>query len=612
MRVCQVDIENFRGIQSATIALPDHSVLLGANNVGKSAVIDALALLLGRRRLVRDLWEHDFFGSSPQPESRISLTATVTNFAPDSVAAHPNWFGADGATPLWLLPDGQLVPGERPQDGRLAMQVGFSARFDDEALEVETLRYFKDGDTDPFQEPQLRLLRSRHLQELGFFLLPSHRTWDRVLSFSSDLFRRILRVEEAVPGPAIVQLRDWLRSPAERLEEFPQLKDLIGRVEGELGRYIGEGEAHLSFRPTTGDIEGVLKAVTPHLGGKAGEAVPLGKHGSGVISLQTILLLLEVGRSRSADGKSFMLAAEEPELHLHPGHHRRLVARIRGVSGQSISTTHSPEVAAYYKPEEVVLLRNRNGRVDATPLLRTGEEVPEKNALMRLYTLYRADLCEALMHSVAVVPEGPTEYRWFRGLLRSCITAEGWHDLDAQEISAHALGVLPTQDAQVVATYRHFAAMLPELLPLVDGDDAGRDYVKKLKKLAPSPPRVARLGDGADLETVLAWILTPTSGEATRWQDLRATLSTLTDDTAKALRSSLKDTKQHWQVHDQLLALIASNHDAADRARTFLADLVSIATCKTDQLQRWEKDEQASTDTTTVWRWIVPQSLAGD
>lgn len=48
MQVALFEINGFRGITSAKIALGNHVILLGANNAGQSAVLDALALLLGR------------------------------------------------------------------------------------------------------------------------------------------------------------------------------------------------------------------------------------------------------------------------------------------------------------------------------------------------------------------------------------------------------------------------------------------------------------------------------------------------------------------------------------------------------------------------------------
>lgn len=65
MYVCQLSIKGFRGISEATVVFGPHSVLLGANNVGKSTIIDALGLVLGRDRLVRTLGDYDFFGGLP-------------------------------------------------------------------------------------------------------------------------------------------------------------------------------------------------------------------------------------------------------------------------------------------------------------------------------------------------------------------------------------------------------------------------------------------------------------------------------------------------------------------------------------------------------------------
>src|SRR5262249_33137973 len=127
---------------------------------------------------------------------------------------------------------------------------------------------------------------------------------------------------------------------------------------------------------------------------------------------------------------------------------RRLVARLRGVSDQTIVTTHSPEIAAYYAPKEIMLLRNQAGALHSKPLLRA-PAVPDQNALMRLYTIFRPEVCEALMHSTVVVPEGETEFRWFRSLIRICATAEGWNTVRPAILNASNLGVLPTQSSHV-------------------------------------------------------------------------------------------------------------------------------------------------------------------
>ncbi len=83
MRIAQLWIQNFRGIREARITFGSHTVFIGPNNCGKTTIIEALALLLGRDRMVRTLTEHDFHGSDPAAPDRIKLVATVIGFRGD-------------------------------------------------------------------------------------------------------------------------------------------------------------------------------------------------------------------------------------------------------------------------------------------------------------------------------------------------------------------------------------------------------------------------------------------------------------------------------------------------------------------------------------------------
>jgi energy-coupling factor transporter ATP-binding protein EcfA2 len=121
MHIVRLNISGFHGVRSADIALGRHAVLVGPNNSGKTTIIEALALLFGRDRLVRRLF------------------------------------------------------------------------VDDEA----TLG-------DPFAEDaHLPTIHAKALQELGFFLVPASRTWDRWISFSSELFRRVVATRGDMPAQAV-------------------------------------------------------------------------------------------------------------------------------------------------------------------------------------------------------------------------------------------------------------------------------------------------------------------------------------------------------------------------------------------------------------------------
>jgi len=190
VKVALLSIENFRGIRSGKVQFRDHVVLVGPNNSGKTTIIEALALVLGRDRLVRDLTEHDFFGSNPETADRIRIIVTITGFGSDDFTAFPEWFRDGRGVPVWFDPEAGEVLLERERDDQmLACQIAFAARFDRESLEAETARYFYDGDEDPFAEERFVSVPAKLIREIGLFLIPASRSWDRMLSFNSELFR---------------------------------------------------------------------------------------------------------------------------------------------------------------------------------------------------------------------------------------------------------------------------------------------------------------------------------------------------------------------------------------------------------------------------------------
>jgi predicted ATP-dependent endonuclease of OLD family len=155
MQITELEIRNFRGIRTGRVRFSTFTVLIGANNSGKTTITEALALLLGRDRLVRSLTEHDFFGSTPQPQDRIIIIATVTGFTSDNPERHHDWFRMGRAVAKWWDPAaGLLKPIKGSDADKLACQIAFAAQTARETLEVETARYFYDDANldDPFND----------------------------------------------------------------------------------------------------------------------------------------------------------------------------------------------------------------------------------------------------------------------------------------------------------------------------------------------------------------------------------------------------------------------------------------------------------------------------
>jgi putative ATP-dependent endonuclease of OLD family len=587
MRVATLALENFRGIRSGVVHFKQHTVLVGANNTGKSTVIEALTLLLGRDKLIRELTEHDFFGSSPQPADRIKLVATIVGFEGNNPDRHPDWFRDGRAVPKWLDEStGAVHPIQRSDEWVLCCQIAAQAHFDSEALCVEFVRYFHDDDNliDPFDGDAPVQVPGKLIQQFGYFLVRANRTWEKVLSWGSELFRRTIQVSAAQPASAILAERERLRNPEQPIELDAQIAPLISNVNEELAKCL-PGAPQLQLRLTNTDSKSVLEAIAAHFSTRIGQSVPASRQGSGLISLQGLMLLLELGRTRAEAGDGFIMALEEPEIHVSPGTQNQLLHRVQALSTQTFVTTHSASVAAAADPTSVLLLRNDNGVLTAEPFLVSPLNATSTAWERKTFQQMRVEVLSALMHGVVLVPEGRADFYLLRIILRPLMLAQDWQ-VDTDHQFGLDVGLIPTEDAKVIETYRTLSRVHDSVVCLVDGDKAGLGYIKTLQALERKPKAILRWDDGVMVEDIVGWIF-----EA----DAARTVSSLAEIKAPAPQSIgevvdyLKAKKVDLVAYETIADVIANNHACRDRAAQLFSAMA--AACKGVETANFKQDE---------------------
>lgn len=569
MHVVGLKISGFRGVRSAEISLGRHTVLVGPNNSGKTTIIEALALLFGRDRLVRRLTEHDFHGSAPDEQARILCIATVAGFTSNDPQHHSSWFSPERGVEKWFDPhDKTLSATPNAQHTDLAVQIGFAARFDLDELEAETIRFFVDDEAtlgDPFAEDaHLRTIYTKALQELGFFLVPASRTWDRWISFSSELFRRVVATRGDMPAQAVRTERARLWTPPEgaRLEDQPGLSEIIGAANDEL-RTLMASAPKLQLRLTSTDSDSVLESVVPHFVHGAGPTLPSQRQGTGLVSLQSLLLLMQFGKARAETGQSFVLAVEEPELHIQPSQQKRLVNRINALCNQTLVTTHSPIVAAMFPAPDTLFIETRGGVLNAKPLMDTVPAQPT-NHQQHLLFAWRQKLVAALMHECVLIPEGVSDVAWLESLQTALELHQGWQDVDNDApLLSTFVGVVPTIDAKIADTFALVRAVHARPCILVDGDNDGRGYFDAVKTSNPPPSAVVFWPQGWAMEHVVSWIAR--ADEAAMLAALATALGTPFADT-QALTAHLLTQKSYVPTHESAAVVLMGN--AACRGRT--------------------------------------------
>jgi putative ATP-dependent endonuclease of the OLD family len=164
-----------------------------------------------------------------------------------------------------------------------------------------------------------------------------------MISFGSELFRRVVSYVGGKPAEAVLEERDRLRSPSRPLEDDPKLKDLIDDVNSDIATLFGR-PSQLKLRLTTTDSDGLLEVVVPHFAESSGVTIPSRRQGNGLISLQTLILLMRFGRLRVEKGEGFLMALEEPELHVAPPLQRKLLHLLQALTTQIIILRILPAV----------------------------------------------------------------------------------------------------------------------------------------------------------------------------------------------------------------------------------------------------------------------------
>lgn len=574
MRVADIYIENFRGIRQGSVRFGTHTVLIGDNNSGKTTVIEALTLVLGRDRLIRDLSEHDFYGSDPRPADRIKLIATITDFPGDDPNLHVDWFRDGRGVPKWLdLPTGEIHPIRVAPELRLCCQIGVQAYFDRQSLTVEVLRYFHDHDEpmDPFDEDAPVTVPPRLIQHFGFFLVRASRTWDRILSWGSELFRRTLQAAAAQPSEAILTQRDHLRAPHQAIDEDPQIAPLIADVNAEVARCIPSAPT-LRLRVTNTDSRSVLDAIAPHYRLGQGPDIPAARQGHGLISLQGLFLLLELGKARHQAGDGFTMAFEEPELHLPPATQQQLVLRTQALTAQTFLTTHSPTIAAMADPTSVILLRNRSGILTSEPFLKTNLPANAPNWQRKFFQHSRTAVIDALMHPVVLVPEGRSEHLLLQTILRPLMLRQDWAGTHGQGFGLQ-VGVVPTEDAKVIETARLLSRVHASICCLVDGDAEGLRYANELLA-ADFPVRtVLRWPDGLMLEDMIGWVI---EADPASIAALPNDFAALADNQCETLVAHMKEKKCDLVLYESVAEAIAASPACRNRAAELFESIEAV------------------------------------
>ncbi|MFG1295734.1 ATP-dependent nuclease [Xanthobacter variabilis] len=423
MKIYAVSIENFRGISSAKLVLPDHAVFIGDNNTGKSSVLEAIDLALGPDRLSRrpPVDEHDFFEGKYLPLATASAEeGAVADEAEEAPVAEAPKITVEvtiaglseeqearfGGNIEWLnVETGDFFTEANPEgvdaaNIKAALRVTFIGAYDSDEDDFIGNTFYSRSLTEADKpEP----FSKKDKQHCGFLFLRSLRTGSRALSLEhGSLLDIILRLKEIRP-------QIW-EGTIGALAAFDVASDpalgisgVLDSIDKSLKKYVPREwgvKPHLKVSNLT--REHLRKVVTAFIAtGDGDHAAPFFRQGTGTINMLVLAMLSQIAE----DKQNVIFAMEEVETAIPPYAQKRIVHELRKLAAQSIVTSHSPYVLEEFKLDETVILSRANDGV----LNQAQISLPDSVKHKRYRQEFRTRFCEGLLSRRVLIAEGATE-----------------------------------------------------------------------------------------------------------------------------------------------------------------------------------------------------------
>lgn len=360
MRLTTVKIRNFRCIKDLAVDLDETTVLIGENNSGKTAFLEAVRIplerLRGRGRGPFDEYDYHLPDDATTPMEAAPIEIELS-------------FAETGSEP-WTEEVIQVLADllARDTDDRRRVTFRVTSSFDREADDFVTDWDFLDANGDPLPNArgpgQLNLLQKL----VPPFYLSALRDASRHFAAKGRFWRTFL-AESGIPEEAREDLQTALAGLNERLIAAHQpLLDVRTRLADarKVIEFGGNETVSIDAMPTK--LFSLLSRAQVSLASHSGARIPVEFQGEGTQSLAVLLLFGAFLRSKLSDldpDAAPVTALEEPEAHLHPSAIRSLMGIVNDLPGQKLLSTHSGDLLASVPSSAMRRFAHSDGDIQA-------------------------------------------------------------------------------------------------------------------------------------------------------------------------------------------------------------------------------------------------------
>lgn len=352
IKINRVRAKNFRCLKSIETTLGDITLLIGANNSGKTSFFRALTVALNsdRKFISKDDLFIDRDGKYPT-DPRIIVDIEI-------VPVDNGTFSIDWAQ----IFGGEDIQFDSANNEFFAYRtiVDFSAKQTEAQIKRYVIKDWDSGNVDENQEV------TANISKIPLFFIDAQRDLQEDLKYAQSYFGRLasqIEYDDDQKKELEQSLNDL---NIESVNKSPVLTHLKTSLE-ELNKTVQTKGSGVEITPFPKKLRDLHKGLKVNFQDGGSETFSLEYHGMGTRSWASLLGYkafvnwMKIKSDKENDLLHPILALEEPEAHLHPNAQRQVYSQLKGITGQKIISTHSPyitplvglnDLRVFYKEED--------------------------------------------------------------------------------------------------------------------------------------------------------------------------------------------------------------------------------------------------------------------
>lgn len=393
-------IRNFKCYESVDVKLKNSSLLIGANNVGKTSLLEALELCFTPYKRVS---EELIFITKDEVLDRNKKIILDVLVSPENKEFDEMWYQFFGEF---------VVEGDLNDYVALRTIVKYNPSKGEYDLERVALNSWPSSEeVISYNNYNTNPVKREILESIPVFYLDAKRDIVTEMGDKFSYWGKLVK-DINITDDSLQEMEKSLNEINDNIIGSSDVLKHLSSSLNKLSNVMNSNGNHVEINPVSRKIRDLDKGMEIRLNDRDSESFSITNQGMGTRSWATFLTLSAYIdwkiKEMDTEAKPFhpLLLLEEPEAHLHPQAQRKIYSQMSRLTGQKIISTHSSIIAAQVNLDEIIHIYKKGNSSNLNYLNLKGLTLHELRKIKEEVLKTRGDI---LFADTIILCEGETE-----------------------------------------------------------------------------------------------------------------------------------------------------------------------------------------------------------